>query len=119
VPYILGKKDNPSYIVGGTFDIAEPNRDLGYILSTVGFGTLERLMLVAEIRLFANLHTPTYHAVIGDVTGADNIAALLKKLGDIKISLIAAGINPGDAPSGNAHWMPRVWPLPFWASEQA
>jgi hypothetical protein len=118
VPYILGQKGNPSYIVGGTFDITEPNRELGYILNTVGFGNGERLMLLAEIRLFANEHTPTYHAVIGDIAGADNIATALRKLGGITVVQMP-GAAPADGPGNNTHWMPRVWPLPFWTAPTA
>jgi hypothetical protein len=116
VPYILGQKSNPSYIVGGTFDVSEPNKDLGYVLGTAGFGTPERLMLVAEIRLYANLHTPTYHAVVGDITGADQVTATLKKLGNLTISHMPGATAPGPIHSPDAHWMPSVWPLPFWAA---
>ena len=117
VPYILGRKNNPSYIVGGTFDIADPNPDLGYILDIVGFGTTERLMLLAEIRLFANAHTPTYHAVIGDVIGEANIVSILKKLGDISVAQMPDSAGSGRGLPDNAHWMPRVWPLPFWTAK--
>jgi hypothetical protein len=117
VPYILGRKGNPSYIVGGTFDIADPNPDLGYILNTVCFGTAERLMLLAEIRLFANAHTPTYHAVVGDVAGAGNIASVLKKLGEVSVAQMPrGGASSRTLPDGD-HWMPRFWPLPFWTAE--
>lgn len=112
LPYILGQKKNPSYIVGGTFDASAPIPDLGYVLNTVGFGTANRMMLLAEIRLFANLCTPTYHAVIGDIAGADNIAAALDKLGGIKT--IQIGALPDIGHGDDAHWMPKVWPLPFW-----
>jgi hypothetical protein len=82
LPYILGDRKNPSYVVGGTFDIAEPEA-VGYRLSTCCFGSPGRLMLVAEIRLFANASTPTYHVVVGDVFGIGNIAAVLQKIGEI------------------------------------
>jgi hypothetical protein len=81
LPYILGQKRNLSYIVGGAFDIAPPVPGKGYMLNTVGRIDADRLLLIAEIRLFANLHTPTYHVVIGDVYGNKNIAAALKKSG--------------------------------------
>jgi hypothetical protein len=110
LPYILGEKRNPSYIVGGSFEIAPPEPDLGYVLNTFGFGDTERLMLLAEIRLYANLHTPTYHVVVGDIIGADKVAAALKKVG--RITVMQSGPPRDDDP----HWMPRVWPLPFWAA---
>jgi hypothetical protein len=111
LPYILGEKRNPSYIVGGTFDIAPPEPGLGYALNTFGFAGADRLMLLAEIRLYANLHAPTYHVVVGDIWGAEKIAAALKKIGPITILGIQSGLPPDD----DSHWMPRVWPLPFWA----
>src|SRR5207253_55846 len=63
VPYILGQKGNPSHIVGGNPVIPEPNAKLGYVLGTAAFGKSDRLMLMAEIRLFANNHSPVYHVV--------------------------------------------------------
>jgi hypothetical protein len=116
LPYILDDKCNPSYVVGGSFDIAEPNLDKGYVLGTVGFADSDRLMLLAEIRLFANLHTPTYHAVVGDVRGTENMRAVLDKLGPITITRMETRL-PYDIQSEDHHWMPRVWPLPFWAGE--
>jgi hypothetical protein len=113
----MGRKSNPSYIVGGAFDIADPHPNLGYIVNTVGFGTAERLMLLAEIRLFASAHTPTYHAVIGDVIGSANIASVLKKLGGISVAEMPYGAASGQTQADNNHWMPRVWPLPYWTTE--
>ena len=110
--YILGEKRNPSFIVGGTFEIAAPQPECGYVLNTFGFGDAHRLMLLAEIRLYANLYTPTYHAVIGDIWGADKIAAALTKIGPITILGMQSGLPSND----DSHWMPRVWPLSFWAN---
>jgi len=115
LPYILGEKGNPSYIVGGSFDIAEPEPNVGYNLKTVAFGDGQRLMLLAEIRLYANLDTPTYHVVVGDVSGPANIAVVLGKLGEITIAQIASGADTSETQD---HWMPRVWPLPFWYPPQ-
>jgi hypothetical protein len=85
LPYIMGDLKNPSYIVGGRFEIAEPET-VGYRLSTVGFGSSERMMLLVEIRLFANVSTPTYHVVVGDVFGKENVAAMLRKVGEIEVA---------------------------------
>ncbi|HZP77960.1 MAG TPA: HNH endonuclease [Pseudolabrys sp.] len=108
LPYILGQKSNPSYIVGGTFEIGDPEQ-LGYRLSTYGFGLVDRLMLVAEVRLYCHLHTPTYHAVIGDVIGQATIAHVLQKLGNVE--LLPCGNSPVPV---DHHCAPRIWPLPFW-----
>jgi hypothetical protein len=114
LPYIMGHGTNPSYVVGGTFEIAE-RETVGYRLSTFGFGTPERLMLVAEIRLFANVSTPTYHVVVGDVFGREKVAAIVRKEGII--------VEPATWPAASTvkqdHWMPNISPLPFWASEDA
>jgi hypothetical protein len=109
LPYIMGRA-NPSYVVGGSFDIAAPE-EVGYRLSTCGFVADTRLMLVAEIRLFANAGTPTYHVVVGDVIGADNVAKVLAKIGEI---VILPTQSSTAAPAPGHHWSPSVWPLPFW-----
>src|SRR5260370_4197284 len=64
--------DGTSYIVGGLSGDAEPNEGIGYELKTAGFGTFEQLMLIAEVRLLANAHSPVYHVVVGDVLGPAN-----------------------------------------------
>jgi hypothetical protein len=116
VPYILGEKGNPSYIVGGSFDLAPPDLDHGYVLNTMGFMEADRLMLMAEIRLFANLQTPTYHVVVGDIRGTDRIQAALEKIGPITVLGVHAIPRKDDVGGGNCHWIPRLSPLPFWAS---
>jgi hypothetical protein len=109
LPYILGAKNNPSYVVGGTFEIETPEPDKGYVLNTWCFGDAARLMLIAEIRLFANVHSPTYHVVVGDISGHTRVAAGLAKMGS------AGPVEISSAPTPSEHWMPRIWPLPFWA----
>lgn len=116
LPYILGEKRNPSYIVGGTFEIAPPDPQNGYVLNTRGFIEMGRMMLLAEIRLFSNLHTPTYHVVVGDVQGIENIEALLKKLGPITVDGVRNAPLSSESSSLNTHWIPRITPLPFWAA---
>lgn len=113
LPYILGTKNNPSYVVGGTFEIAGPNPGLGYVLNTAGFVRNDRLMLMVEIRLFADNGTPTYHVVVGDVSGQDQIAAVLDKIGLLELAGTAR--EPKATTISNSdHWMPAAWPLPFW-----
>jgi hypothetical protein len=113
LPYIMGDRKNPSYVVGGRFEIADPET-VGYRLSTVAFGSPEQLMLVAEIRLFANVSTPTYHVVVGDVLGTEKVAAALRKVGEITVEPVTW---PGTSAVKQEHWMPSVWPLPFWAND--
>src|SRR5262249_21178306 len=114
LPYIMGRA-NPSYVVGGSFEIAAPE-EVGYRLGPCGLAADARLMLLAEIRLFANAHHPTYHVVVGDVTGADNIAKVLAKIGEI---MILPTQSSTAAPAAGHHWSPSVWPLPFWTHGDA
>lgn len=111
LPYILGQKRNVSYLVGGSHDIPEPLPDLGYSLSTIAFGDQSRIFLVAEIRLYANAHTPVYHVVVGDVLGHENVAAALRKL-DGETTFISPRSFLSNSPQPG-HWFPRVWPLPL------
>jgi hypothetical protein len=116
LPYILGTKRNPSYVVGGTFEIAEPNPGLGYLISTAGFIRDDRVMLITEIRLFADNGTPTYHVVVGDVRGQERITAALEKIGPIELSEVTRSSPKATAISRGDHWMPDLWPLPFWSN---
>jgi HNH endonuclease len=113
VPYILGHRKNPSYIVGGKLISDQPDPGIGYVMKTAGFGMPDRLMLMAELRLYANNHVPTYHVVVGDVVGTDKVAAALKKIGVIDLQVLSPMHVPGAEPD---HWMPTCWPLPFWQS---
>ena len=114
-PTSCGKKPNPSYVVGGTLEDAEANQGLGYVMNTVGFIRDDRLMLIAEIRLFANNGTPTYHVVVGDVHGQERTAAVLQKVGPIELSDASQAPQATTISRGD-HWMPSRWPLPFWTT---
>ena len=45
--------------------------------------------LLAELRLLANNHVPTYHVVVGDVIGADKVAAAFDKLGSVEVEAVS------------------------------
>jgi hypothetical protein len=115
LPYILGKKTNISYVVGGTFAAQAPEHENGYSLTTAIFGGPQRIMLMALIRLYANTHSPSYHVVVGDVAGADNVDMVVRKLG----TTIGEAINISKQSASGAadHWLPQVLPLPFWAGD--
>jgi hypothetical protein len=113
LPYILGQKKNLSYIVGGKFNTTEPE-DKGYVLGTVGFASADRMMIIAEVRLYANLQTPIYHVLVGDVRGQASVAAVLKKLGEIQLTVITPSLPSDTKTLEGDHCMPSVWPLPFW-----
>jgi hypothetical protein len=114
LPYILGQKKNVSYVVGGKLAPDPPDPGLGYVLKTAGFGMTDQLMLIAELRLYANNHVPTYHVVVGDVVGTDKVSTVLKKLGAVDPQLLSPSHVPG---ADQDHWMPTCWPLPFWSTE--
>ena len=104
IPYILGHKDNVSYVVGGTFEEQAPERDNGYSLRTVGFGSSDRIVLVALIRLLSNTWAPAYHVVVGDVSGHERVKRIMEKLGSIvsKVDTMQTA-----ARGSQHHWMPR------------
>ncbi|MBZ9993150.1 HNH endonuclease [Mesorhizobium sp. BH1-1-4] len=112
LPYILGLKKNLSYIVGGSFDIPPPNEGQGYILRTLAFGDLNRTILLAEIRLYANNHTPIYHVMVGDAVGEAATSAIWEKLGDVPASPMSLLHSTPDDRSKPPHWIPHAWPLP-------
>jgi hypothetical protein len=62
-------------------------------------------MLVAQVRLYANTGAPTYHVVVGDVTGEEHVDGVVQKLGK------QDDISPISEP-----WLPDVFPLPFWTN---
>jgi hypothetical protein len=73
--------------------------------------SVAQMMLLTEIRLFANAGTPTYHVVVGDVTGNEKVAAMLTKAeGMITVEPMTW---PGASDNKSKHWMPHIWPLPF------
>jgi hypothetical protein len=113
LPYIMGKKANPSYIVGGRWSIPEPNPGIGYELSSHCIGTTENLLLVAEIRLFANCHTPVYHVIIGTVTGRERVTRVTRKIEATYSVTIENPITYKPIQDDKFHWMPRLWPLPI------
>jgi hypothetical protein len=80
LPYILGKKSNVSYVVGSSPTNSPPQPELGYSLRTIQVYTNDRMLLVVEIRLLANMDTPTYHVVVGEVIGSENMERINVKL---------------------------------------
>lgn len=101
LPFISGARANLSFIVGSSEGKPEP--DNGYSLDTMAFGSSNRLMLVARIRLYANAGSPDYHVVVGDVEGRDEVDRVIGKLGSVDISMPLSG-----------PWLPDTLPLPFW-----
>ena len=69
LPYITGAKRNLSYIVGSKDGAPEPGD--GYRLTTLVGEQAGGIILMAEVRLYANTHAPTYEVLVGDVSGAE------------------------------------------------
>jgi hypothetical protein len=113
LPYILGTKLNVSFVVGGSLEEQHPELNFGYSLKTAAFGTIDRIMLIALIRLYANTHAPAYHVVVGDVAGIVNVANVIRKLGPGDALPFAAEANR----NSGEHWVPKTMPLPFWAGD--
>ena len=104
LPYILGREANLSYVVGGTFDDQAPQAGIGYSLKTAGFGTVDRVVLVALIRLLAHTCAPAYHVVVGDVVGVDSVRRVAQKL-EIIVEPLHSG--PNATPGSDPHWVPK------------
>jgi hypothetical protein len=78
LPYIKGEKKNISFVVGSKDGAPEP--DNGYRLTTGYSDQTERMILVTEVRLYANTHAPTYMVVVGFVSGVENVQRVKRKL---------------------------------------
>lgn len=114
--YIMGETKNVSFVVGGQFDIDPPDEAQGYVLRTAVFGSLEQIMLIAEVRLVANAHTPKYHVVVGDVIGRERVARVLQRIGSVEIRPPGSTRPLPPLASDDGHCMPLIWPLPFWTA---
>lgn len=87
LPYILGDKANVSFVVGGGEEV-EPVPGVGYSLGTECIITrnLDRMLLIAKVRLYANIHSPEYSVVVGEFIGEELVANARLKLGEGAIS---------------------------------
>lgn len=87
--YILGRKQNISYLVGSTE--AMKGDVVGYRLRNMLTGYYDYMFIVVEIRLFANVFSPIYHAVSGVVQGASNVERVIKKMGSSALHVLPFG----------------------------
>lgn len=78
LPYITGEKKNLSYIVGSKDGEPEPGD--GYRLTTLYGAYGDKLILMVEVRLYANTHAPTYQVIVGDVSGNSDVQRSSEKL---------------------------------------
>lgn len=87
LPYILGTKQNLSYIVGAATQNEPRNDGMGYVLSTDGLISADGMLIVGKVRLIANNDTPTYHVVVGRVAGRQRSENLLLKMTNGNLAL--------------------------------
>ncbi|MCP4159377.1 MAG: HNH endonuclease [Deltaproteobacteria bacterium] len=111
LPYILGEKTNHTFIVGSRKCVPAPQAGLGYSMSTICFGTSDYLLLMVELRIMADNHTPVYHILVGDVSGKDNVEYVRRKINATYDVTIPDDTEGPQNPADEYHWMPRVWPL--------
>ena len=78
LPYITGEKKNLSYVIGSKD--AAPESNNGYRLTTLYSDHAEKMVLMAEVRLYANTHAPIYQVVVGDVSGPEEVGRVRDKL---------------------------------------
>lgn len=114
LPYILGTESNVSYVVGARTGIDAPQKGIGYSLKTLKVGSHDRIILSAEIRLFADSHSPTYHVVVGEAIGEERVRRIGEKLEATYSVTLAEDFEASAEPPDEFHWMPRIWPLPHW-----
>lgn len=113
LPYVLGKRSNVSYVVGSSSIIAPPQPEFGYFLRTIQISSNDRMLLVVEVRLLANNATPTYHVVVGEVIGSENIERIGKKLHAMRPIEKVERINSTSAIHNGYSWTPQVWPVKY------
>lgn len=111
LPYILGKRSNVSYAVGSGPTNDPPQFELGYSLRTVQISASDRTLIVVEVRLLANNDTPTYHVVVGEVIGRENLERISAKLNAVQPTEKIVGFDSASALSSGYHWVPQVWPV--------
>jgi hypothetical protein len=77
LPYITGEKKNVSYVVGKD---GSPEADCGYRLTTLHAEHADGMILMVEVRLYANTYAPTYHVIVGDVSRSEDLRRIRDRL---------------------------------------
>ncbi|RUL68414.1 hypothetical protein EKH80_23500 [Dyella choica] len=114
LPYIVGRKKNLSYVVGGRWSYPDIQPGIGYELRTNCVNFLDKLLIVAEIQFQPDYQTPAYHVLVGDVSGTTEVNRVLEKIAATStVTVVDASLyrKPSD---DSFHWMPDRWPLPAW-----
>ena len=111
LPYILGTKRNVSYIVGGRESLAPSTPGIGYSMSTFLVADMTMAILGAEIRLLGDNGSPTYHAVVGSVAGAERVQKVKNKVRATYMVELNSEFAPSKQLPDDLHWMPKIWPI--------
>lgn len=80
LPYILGQNKNVSWLVGSDDSNSKPMENVGYQMRTSVLFDWHSMLLIAHIKLWANVNMPWYHMIIGRVSGQLNIKHVINKL---------------------------------------
>lgn len=80
LPYILGKEHNVSWLIGSGIGLPDDPLNYGYCLRSATCGTAQEMYLITMIKLWAHTRMPWYHAVVGKVTGREEVATVVRKL---------------------------------------
>ena len=97
VDLILGRTKNISHAVGGSWDDvpADPTKQHSAQIQVVFDAGLRRNFVVVEIRLFAQLGTPIYQVVVGEISDLRRARQLVEKLGTPVIEVFSQPLpNP-------------------------
>jgi hypothetical protein len=92
---ILCRTDNISYVVGGSWDLEPPVPGADHLVSLEYRvePLIRRSLVVAHIRLFANIQTPSYHVVVGRIQNERHVRTLFEQMQ--KAETIEIPLPPG------------------------
>jgi hypothetical protein len=63
---ILCRSEDVGYTVGGDMELSPPILDAGHVVNgRIWIRPLQQPLLIMDIRLFASIHTPNFHVVVG------------------------------------------------------
>jgi hypothetical protein len=109
--YIFARRPNVSHIVGSRSIIEPVQPGIGYSLRSNRIGSQESVLLVAEVRLLANCATPTYHVVVGDAVGEEQVATIRRKLDAFCAVEVTEPFAAPEEIRDQLHWIPNTWPI--------
>jgi len=73
---ILTREKNVGHLIGGSLDAEMPIPDAGHLLALEFRPCDQGAIIIAEVRLFASIASPTYHAVVGLLHGNDQLSSM-------------------------------------------